>query len=294
MKPLTVFLCSLTLCVLPAQGSKAGEVADAARSGDVGTLIRLLDNGAPVDEPGVASPLHFAIMSGHHETARILLERGADPNADSALGTPLMVAAGRDRTEILALLLAHDADPNVVGGREDRTPLHTAAFSGAAEAVQVLLASGADPLARAKFGDTALHLAVQKNRTAVAEMLREVTNWTPPQPPTEADLLEADTEKGREAVQVCQVCHPLAAGKFSKGPTLWNVVGRPVAGFNDFPYSIAMREDGGTWNIARLDAFLADPRMAMPGNMMAAGNDRVEVTDRETRWALIAYLKTLK
>ncbi|WP_369324001.1 ankyrin repeat domain-containing protein [Leisingera aquaemixtae] len=70
-------------------------------------------------------------MAGHEEAARILLEYGADPNADTALGTPLMVAAGRDRTELIELLLDHGADLEATGGREERTPLHSAAASGA-------------------------------------------------------------------------------------------------------------------------------------------------------------------
>jgi cytochrome c len=294
MKPLFASLSATALCVLPALGSHAGEVANAVRSGDVAALTGLLANGAPSDEPGVANPLHFALMAGHVEAARILLEYGADPNADTALGTPLMVAAGRDRTELIELLLDYGADLEATGGREERTPLHTAAASGAVEAVRVLLKSGANPLARAKFGDPPLHLAAQKNHMAVAEILREVTIWEPPQPPTEGDLQVAGEEKGRVAVEMCKICHPLEAGEVSKGPTLWNIVGRPVAGSENYRYSNALRQDGGVWDIAKLDAFLADPKMALPGNMMATSNDRVEIADQEIRWSLIAYLTTLK
>jgi len=293
MKLLAVSFSATVICSLLAHGSNAGEVADAARSGDVARLSILLGNGEPVDEPGVASPLHFAVLSGHEDAARLLLEHGADPNADSALGTPMMVAAGRNRTELIELLLDQGADPDATGGREEFTPLHTAAASGAVNAVRVLLEAGANPQARAKFGDPPLHLAVQKNRAQVAEILREVTTWEPPQPPTEADLEAAGTEKGRAAVEVCKICHPLEAGKVSKGPTLWGLVGRPVAGLENFRYSKAMRQDGGVWDIAKLDAFLADPKMALPGNVMAVSNDRVEVADQETRWSLIAYLKEL-
>ncbi|MCB4458461.1 ankyrin repeat domain-containing protein [Leisingera sp. McT4-56] len=294
MQPLWTAFSATALSVLPALGSQAGEVADAARSGDVAALSGLLESGAPADEPGVANPLHFALMSGHQDAARILLENGADPNADTALGTPLMVAAGRDRTELIQLLLDHGADLETTGGREQRTPLHTAAASGAEGAVRMLLASGANPTARSKFGDPPLHLALQKNHTAVAGLLREATIWEPPQPPTEADLLAAGEEKGRAAVKTCEICHPLKAGEAATGPTLWNIVGRPVGGSGNYRYSKALREDGGVWDVAKLDAFLADPKMALPGNMMATGNDRVDIPDQETRWSLIAYLTKLR
>ncbi len=294
MKRFFVYLFAGTFCVMSSAASEAGEVAEAAQSGDIDALITLLDNGAPVDEPGVAHPLHFAVMAGNAEAARVLLERGADPDADSKLGTPMMIAAGRGRENLVEILLAHNADPNIGGGREKRTPLHTAAFAGALEVVQILLTNGADPLARTKFGDTALHLAVQKNQTATADLLGEVTYWAPPKPPTDSDILGADQDIGRDAADVCMICHPFEAGKAAKGPSLWEIVERPVASFEGFPYSNAMRAEGGIWDIAKLDAFLADPKMAMPGNMMAASNDRVEVTDRDTRWAIIAYLTTLR
>ena len=173
-------------------------------------------------------------------------------------------------------------------------PLHAAAFSGATDVVQMLLDHGADPMARTKYGEPPLHLALQKNHAETAELLRAKTNWSPPQPPTEADIAKADIGKGQEAALLCNICHPLEAGMAAKGPTLWNVVGRPVANLEDYPYSKAMRAAGGTWDIATLDAFLVDPRMAMPGNMMVTGVDRLEVTDKDQRWAIIAYLQTLK
>ena len=289
-------LAALTIGIMFAQSVHlmAGDVANAARSGNIDALTRLLNSGAPVDEPGAANPLHFAIMSGHDDAVRILLEHGADINADSALGTPLNVAASRNRTSAATMLLSRGADPNAPGGRQERTPLHSAAFAGAAEVVQVLLDHGADPLARTKFGAPPLHLAVLKGHVASADILWPVTTWTPPKPPSDANILSADIEKGRTETELCQICHPLEFGEVAKGPSLWNVVGRPVADVEGFSYSHAMRTHGGTWDIATLDAFLADPRMAMPGNVMAAENDRIEVTDQETRWAIIAFLTTLR
>jgi ankyrin repeat protein len=74
--------------------------------------------------------------------------------------TMLHVAAARDHTGIMAMLLAAGADPGA-GALPDRgrlTPLHCAA-RGAGAAVKVLLEAGADPNACIKRGVTPLYTA---------------------------------------------------------------------------------------------------------------------------------------
>jgi cytochrome c len=72
------------------------------------------------------------------------------------------------------------------------------------------------------------------------------------------------------------------------------VVGRVIASVPDFNYSDAMKEfsAGGTkvWDDATLDAYLADPKAAVPQNKMAFPGVKKD-TDRAN---LIAYLNTLK
>jgi ankyrin repeat protein len=38
------------------------------------------------EKPGGGSTLHFAVASGSHETARVLLEHGCDPFRENASG----------------------------------------------------------------------------------------------------------------------------------------------------------------------------------------------------------------
>jgi ankyrin len=67
----------------------------AARQGHVDTARALLDGGADVNQAGAdnTSPLLIAIVNGHYELASLLVERGANPNIADANGrTPLYAA----------------------------------------------------------------------------------------------------------------------------------------------------------------------------------------------------------
>jgi ankyrin repeat protein len=80
-----------------------------------GELARwLIDQGADVNAPATnamkVAPVHAAAAMGDRETMRVLLERGADPNAQQQVDyTPLHDAAGRGDIEMAKLLLAHGA-----------------------------------------------------------------------------------------------------------------------------------------------------------------------------------------
>ncbi len=125
------------------------------------------------------------------ELVRECLAAGADPGArNEERGiTPLHYAAGRDNAAAIAALLAAACrsqragqawhNPAALGGlwrrgrgasgrrrrsqragQGGRTPLHSAASGHAA--VAALLAGGADPKARAKYGWTPLHSAARE------------------------------------------------------------------------------------------------------------------------------------
>ena len=82
----------------------------------------------------------------------------------------------------------------------------------------------------------------------------------------------------------CKMCH----GGSPMGPALTGVAGGPIAA-KSFAYSPALKNKGGTWTDANLDAFLKAPTAFAPGTkMMISGpND-------ENRAAIIGYLKTRK
>ena len=99
----------------------------AARQGSVESARLLLDAGADVNDtaPDGASALVVAGFSGHGELGAFLLERGADPDAGGAGYAPLHTAVLRGDAAFVKALLAHGADPNVRMTRGSRVPRRT-------------------------------------------------------------------------------------------------------------------------------------------------------------------------
>jgi len=80
----------------------------SAGEGDLGLIAHFLDQGVPIDAlPGRDYPaLLYAARRDQLEAAKLLLERGANPNTgDYRNETPLHIAAERNRLEMVKLLL---------------------------------------------------------------------------------------------------------------------------------------------------------------------------------------------
>ena len=67
----------------------------------------------------------------------------------------------------------------------------------------------------------------------------------------------------------CGECHSYDPGRYEGAPTLFGVLGRPVAGTKFPGYSTALSSVGGDWTKERLVAFLTDPEHYAPGTAMA-------------------------
>ena len=88
----------------------------AARHGDIETARVLIDAGADVNDIAASgtSALVIAAHSAHGPLGIYLLERGADPNASEAGYTALHAAVLRSQVELVEALLEHGADPNAL------------------------------------------------------------------------------------------------------------------------------------------------------------------------------------
>ena len=104
-------------------------------------------------------------------------------------------------------------------------------------------------------------------------------------------LPAADLASGEKVHQRCLQCHDFSKGGPNKiGPNLYGVVGGHHAHEPSFAYSTAMKAlSEKTWDFDALDAFMKNPKAAVPGTKMAfAGLSKVQ-----DRINLIAYLRTL-
>lgn len=142
-----------------------------------------------------ATPLVYAVSGGSVETVALLLARGAEVRRHS--GRLLGIAVGRNRTDVVQLLLQHDADASLLPlgdpvqnralaelaiahgydvntGRPGWPPLVVASRGDKGEhpeQIQALLELGADVNVRDYKGKTALHRAATAGFLASMETL---------------------------------------------------------------------------------------------------------------------------
>lgn len=116
-------------------------------------------------------PVGLAIFFGHGALARWLIEQGADVNAaaeNPQRVTPAHAAAATCARETMRMLLERGADPNA-RQQMDYTPLHGAASRGDVEMAKLLLEYGADREAKASDGMTVGDVARKYGKGEFAE-----------------------------------------------------------------------------------------------------------------------------
>ncbi|WP_375258504.1 c-type cytochrome [Citreimonas sp.] len=127
---------------------------------------------------------------------------------------------------------------------------------------------------------------------AIATEAPDAAQEAPAEDTAEATDPDPELVAAGEAVfRQCRACHQVGEGAQNRmGPHLNDILGRAVGGVEDFRYSGAMTDMGGTWDHDTLAQFLTDPRGTVPGTKMAFAGLR----DPQDVEALIAYLDSVE
>jgi ankyrin repeat protein len=140
---------ALTIFLAGAPAWAGGTLFDAIRRDDVAAVKAMTAAGADVnaaDETG-ATPLMYAAIYASPECMQALIDKGAAVNARNRFGaTPLMWAASR--APQVKMLLSRGADVNARASDGTNALVVATRFNNA-DAMQALIAAGADPHAAA-------------------------------------------------------------------------------------------------------------------------------------------------
>lgn len=172
--------------------AREDEFLDAAKRGDgpaVADFLRSQPELVRVADEYHKTALHWAAEKNHAETARLLLDAGADIEATTSWGaTPLEWAATMGSSSVGDLLLARGAGRFTLivaaalgkfeevkflldSERDVSNALYAAARNGHTEVVEYLLDHGATIDTRGFFGGTGLHWAAINGHRDTVELL---------------------------------------------------------------------------------------------------------------------------
>jgi ankyrin repeat protein len=146
------------------------ELLEQCAKGERDRVRALLDAGASASAARFGtSALAEALVAGHFEVAMLLLERGADGERPIlAKMTPLMFAASHAQgAPLLRVLLARGADPNARDASKHTVLMH----AESADAVRSLVEAGADVSALDAHGASALGVATWRANLEVVRAL---------------------------------------------------------------------------------------------------------------------------
>lgn len=161
----------------PDLGKSLGDIATPlyyAASFGLNTITGLLlEKGADVNAQGgvYGNALHAASEGGHEQVVKTLLNKGANVNAQGRrYGNALYTASLRGYEQVVKMLLNKGADVNAQGGYYGNV-LQAASSKGHEQVVKILLNEGADINAQGGAYGNALQAALSEGHKQVVKML---------------------------------------------------------------------------------------------------------------------------
>ncbi len=175
MKTAIIFIIATVLLITtPVTVAATPELFAAIKAGECGTvhfLIHLDPKMLEARSVRGIRPLHCAAVEGDVLIVDILLDEGADINAQCFDGTtPLMKAVGAGQPNVLIELDVPWLDVNL-RDKKGRAALHYAAECGCCETIEFLLQRGADVNAQCNRGTTPLMIAAKTGQPELLDKL---------------------------------------------------------------------------------------------------------------------------
>ncbi|MGB7406589.1 MAG: c-type cytochrome [Pacificimonas sp.] len=100
-------------------------------------------------------------------------------------------------------------------------------------------------------------------------------------------MQDAEVSKGENVFKKCATCHNIAPGGANKqGPNLYAIMGKDIGSAAGFGYSDALASEPGEWTFEKMNEYIANPRGAIPGNIMAFAG----ISKASDRAALFKYM----
>lgn len=218
----------------PGTGTDVWELFCACRSGDLGTVHRLVEKDPSLvrSQHGYRTPIYFAVRENKIQVAAYLLEHGADPLGLAVNDSLIEICRDRGYAEMERLLEANyastqgasprgeavarairernlekvrallDASPELLHAGDERSnqPIHWAAMTRQIEVIDELLARGADINAARFDGARPIQLT---NGDYHFRGWRDVTqDW----PTTPSEVLAHLRSRGAYC-DICTACH---------------------------------------------------------------------------------------
>lgn len=150
-------------------------LTQAVMHGRLFVVRLLLEKGAlpdfiPPQQDSFRLPLHWAVQENYLKIAQLLIDYGANVNAeDIPTITPLGAATFGGFLEMMKLLI--DAGADINGSNNTQIPLVNAVASEELDAVKLLLSYGADVNKEDSDGDSALSYAVSNGMKEIIGIL---------------------------------------------------------------------------------------------------------------------------